>query len=367
MNKPKILVTAAAGNTGFQTALQLLEQDYPVRAMVRSADRRSEHLRRLGAEVFVGNLDDMTDVRRALGGVQRAYYCAPFARDALATSATFAVAAQERPLEMITVMTQWLADPTSTSVQTRALWLADQLFSWTPNVPVATVNPGWFADNYRLAGLDVMAQTGVMLLPLGEGLNAPPSNEDIARVVVGTLTRPELHVGKTYRPTGPRLLSPPEIAEVYGKVLRRRVRYQDAPMWLFAKVARSVGLPDFTTAQLFTYFGEYQRNAFGIGAPTNAVLEVSGREPEAFETIMRRYLAATPNTKPGLGGFSRMMLTLTKTMLTPGLNLKTYAKQQGFQNLRSAQFAPEVLEWRAEHENSAVTTPPVDAALVSST
>ena len=32
-----------------------------------------------------------------------------------------------------------------------------------------------------------MAYFGLMALPLGEGKNAPPSNEDIARVIVGGL------------------------------------------------------------------------------------------------------------------------------------------------------------------------------------
>jgi NAD(P)H dehydrogenase (quinone) len=366
MKKPKILVTAASGNTGSPTAAQLLEKGYPVRAMVRASDQRSEKLRRLGAEIFVGNLDDIADVRSALQGVQRAYYCAPFSRDSLATSLTFAVAAQEQQLEMVTVMSQWLADPTSPSVQTRQVWLSDQLFSWLPGVPSVTVNPGWFADNYRLAGLDVVAQTGVMMLPLGEGLNAPPSNEDIARVVVGTLSNPESHIGKTYRPTGPHLLSPPQIAEVFGKALGRRVRYQDAPTWLFPKVAKAVGLPDFVIAQLFTYFAEYKRNAFGIGAPTGAVFEVSGQEPEAFETVARRYLAATPNVKRGLGGLSRATLTLMKAMLTPGLNLDAYTRQQEFPRIRNVRFAEESAEWRATHGSGTASGAPVKAVVATS-
>ena len=40
MLKPKILVTTAAGKTGFATAMQLLEAGYPIRAFVH---RRSCH------------------------------------------------------------------------------------------------------------------------------------------------------------------------------------------------------------------------------------------------------------------------------------------------------------------------------------
>lgn len=350
MLKPKILVTTATGKTGFATAVQLLEKGYSVRAMVRVNDQRSQKLHQRGAEIFVGNMTNINDMRRALAGVQRAYYCAPFSPEVLATSTTFAVAVQENKLEMITVMSQWLADPTSPSLHTRQVWLTDKLFSTMPEVATVTINPGWFADNYRIAGLEVIAQTGIMLLPLGEGGNAPPSNEDIARVIVGTLTNPDLHLGKTYRPTGPKLLSPHHLAETFGKVVGREVRYVDGPIWLVPKVLRSVGIPDYQIAQLFTYFEEYKRNAFAVGAPTNAVLEVAGQEPEDFETIARRYMAEElPKGNRSLSSLSHSLVTLLKIITTPGLNPKTYVIHKELTPLRDVHFAGESLEWRERH------------------
>ena len=356
MIKPKILVTAAAGKTGFATGVQLLEKGYPVRAMVRAPNYWSEKLHALGAEIYLGNLDDIVDVRHALNGVQRAYYCAPFSRNMLAASMLFATVAQEYKLEMVTVMSQWLADPSNPSIQTRDIWLSEQLFAWMPDVPIVTVNPGWFADNYRMAGLDVIAQLGVMMIPLGEGLNAPPSNEDIARVIVGTLTNPGPHLGRTYRPTGPRLLSPHEIAEIFGKVVGRRVTYLDIPPWMTAKILRAAadGVPDFQIAQVLCYIEEYKRNAFGIGAPTDAVREVGGQEPEDFETIVRRYMAATPNGKRGLSGFSRTMLEVVKVMLTPGLNSETFAQRHAFPHIRNVRLSSESPDWQATHGYVAV-------------
>jgi uncharacterized protein YbjT (DUF2867 family) len=77
MIRPKILVTAANGKTGFATVAQLLEKGYPVRALVRSNDARSERLRKMGAEIFYGDMLDLIDIRKALFGVQRAYFCTP--------------------------------------------------------------------------------------------------------------------------------------------------------------------------------------------------------------------------------------------------------------------------------------------------
>ena len=79
--QPKVLVTSAGGKTGLQTALQLREKDFPVRAFVRRHDRRSVTLERAGAEVFVGDQYSLVDMRAAMQGVQRAYQCAPMPRD----------------------------------------------------------------------------------------------------------------------------------------------------------------------------------------------------------------------------------------------------------------------------------------------
>ncbi|HEX2916317.1 MAG TPA: NmrA family NAD(P)-binding protein [Chloroflexia bacterium] len=361
MLKPKILVTAATGKTGFATAVQLLEKEFPVRAMVRIADKRSETLRRLGAEIVVGNLTDITEVRQALSGVQRAYYCTPFARDALSTGAVFASAAQESRLEMVTVMSQWLADPSSPSVHTRETWLAGNIFNWLPGIATVTVNPGWFADNYRAAGLEVIARAGIMMLPLGEGLNAPPSNEDIARVIAGTLANPAPHLGKTYRPTGPRLLAPQEIADSFGRVTGRKVRYVNGPVWLVPKMLRTAGIPDYQISQLLTYLEEYKRGSYATGAPTGDVLEVSGREPEDFDTIARRYMIGIGNRR--LSDSARSLLMLARVLATPGFSMERYEKQQDLNRIRNTRLAGESKEWLASHALSTKTGQPAGSGL----
>jgi NAD(P)H dehydrogenase (quinone) len=221
MQKPKILVTGATGKTGTPSALLLLQKGYPVRALVRREDDRSAALREAGAEIFVGTLEDPVAVRDAMKGVQRAYFCPPLEPSSLRRAAIFADAAQDARLEAIVVLSQWLVDRTHLSIHAREKYLAEKVFRWASDVGVITINPGWFADNY-MAALEPISQFGLMALPLGNGLNAPPSNADIAKVIVGGLTDPAPYVGKTFRPTGPKLLSPDDIAATFGKVLGRR-------------------------------------------------------------------------------------------------------------------------------------------------
>src|SRR5215468_3199383 len=217
MMKPTILITGATGKTGGAAARQLLARGYPVRALVHRLDRRSDVLREAGADVVCGSLEDLVDLRASLTGVQRAYFCPPLESGALRKAALFATAAREARLEVVVALSQWLCDPMHPALHSTEKWLSARIFEWLPGVDVVLVDPGFFADNYMTA-LEPIAQLGVMAMPLGQGLNAPPSNEDIARVVVGALTDPAPHVGKRYRPTGPRLLAPDQIAAIFARV-----------------------------------------------------------------------------------------------------------------------------------------------------
>jgi NAD(P)H dehydrogenase (quinone) len=96
MSKPRILVLTAAGRTGMPVALQLLEEGFPVTAFVHRADQRSEHLKAKGAEIVVGSLTDPTDLRTAMAGARRAYFCVPNEAGYLKAAAIFTVVAAEQ-------------------------------------------------------------------------------------------------------------------------------------------------------------------------------------------------------------------------------------------------------------------------------
>ena len=89
----------------------------------------------------------------------------------------------------------------------------------------------------------------MLVAPFGDGKNAPPSNGNVGRVTAGVLTDPAPHIGKSYRPTGPELLSPRDIAEILTNVVGRKVKYQDGSNKMFAKAAKTIGFADFETSQ----------------------------------------------------------------------------------------------------------------------
>jgi NAD(P)H dehydrogenase (quinone) len=348
MQKPTILVTGATGKTGSATIAQLLAIGYPVRALVRQADSRSERLRQLGVQIAIGSLEDMTDLRTAMSGIQRAYFCPPLEPGTLRRATLFAAAARDAGLEVVVALSQWLADAHHPAAHSREKWLSNRVFEWAPGLDVVTVNPGFFADNY-MAGLEPMAHFGLMGLPLGKGLNAPPSNEDIARVVVGAMTNPAPHIGKSYRPTGPRLLAPEDIAAAIGKALGRKVSYQDVPAKLFFKIAKSLGISEFVIEELSYFLLDYQRNAFGVGAPTDAVLEVGGVEPEPFEDIARRYVAASGFARRTFRSNLTAVHNLIVGLLTAAPAPSATARRLHLPTLNHPLLAAESTSWRAAH------------------
>ncbi|MDJ0534588.1 MAG: NmrA family NAD(P)-binding protein [Xenococcaceae cyanobacterium MO_207.B15] len=346
--KPKILVMGAAGKTGKEVALQLLAKSFPVRAFVRIDDHRANKLRQAGAEIFVGNLAEMADLTKAMKGIQRAYFVAPFNPGQLYKSIAFAMAAAVAKLEVIVGITQWLSQPQHPSVATRESYMTNQILSWMPGVDLVLVNPGWFADNY-MALLEPIAQLGIFPMPLGEGRTAPVSNKDIARVIVGALTNPASHIGNTYRPTGAKILNPYEIADSFARVLNRPVRYQNISDEVFFKATKSMGIELRLQSQLRYYVEEYRRGGFELGAPNNTVLEVGGHEPEDFETTIRHYVTNNPVTQPTLGNKIRALANLGKILLTPTPNLDLYEKNQSHVLLRDPKLSLDYAPWVVTH------------------
>src|ERR1700693_1904228 len=242
MLKSRILVTGATGKTGSVVVAELLKTGYSVRALVHREKGRSARLQAQGVEIAVAEMSDVERVAEALADVQRAYYCPPFDPYMIQGAVAFAVAAKESRLEHIVGLTQWLSSPSHPALMTRQLWLGDRLFSMTPRVAHTIVRPGFFADAY-LALTGFAAHLGVFPWIYGDSRNAPPSNEDIARVAVAALMDPARHAGKSSRPTGPELLGAKDMAKAIGRAVGRSVRVVPMPTWLFMKAARMGGLP----------------------------------------------------------------------------------------------------------------------------
>lgn len=348
MTQPRIIVTGATGKTGSLVVTELLRGGYPVRALVHREDGRSVRLKAQGAEIAIADLSDFERVADALKDVQRAYFCPPYDPYMIQGAVAFAVAAKEARLEHIVGLSQWLASPSHPSLTTRQTWLVDRLFSMTPGVAHTILNPGFFADAY-LVTIGLAATLGIFPWMYGDSRNAPPSNEDIARVAAAVLMDPARHAGKSYRPTGPELLGAEDMAKAIGRAAGRPVRVVPTPIWLFMKTARMGGMPVELMSNVRYYIEDQKRGAFEVSAPTTDVLDVTGRPPEDFETIARRY-AALPENQPTRSNWLRRVAQFLITPLSPGFNFDRYDRELRRPLPSRPLFTPDSQVWRREHD-----------------
>ncbi|MEE8584806.1 MAG: NmrA family NAD(P)-binding protein [Acidobacteriota bacterium] len=288
MNKPLILVTGATGKTGQPVVRQLLERGYPVRAFVHRLDERSERLADLGAEVVVGDFQDLESVRRAMKGVQRVYFCFPPFDGLLKAAANVAIAARDEGVEGLVNMSQISAREHTKSALAFQHWQSEQVLDWA-GIGASHVNPTFFAEDLYLFTGQSILEEGKMVLPFGEGKHAPVAAEDIARVVAGILEDPQPHAGRRYFITGPKEMKMAEMAEVLSSQLGRPIEYVDLPIqhWQQA-LAGKAGFPEFLVSHLGAVALDHQEGVFS--GVSDVAERIGGKAPQSLE----RFISANP-------------------------------------------------------------------------
>jgi uncharacterized protein YbjT (DUF2867 family) len=229
-----VLVTGASGDTGRPTVARLLEKGLTVRALVRREDYRAKALRELGAEVVYGDMLSLRDVRAALEGVQRAYFCFPLGDGYVEAAVIFAQAAKERELELIVDMSHKQSRPFARSKATQDHWLSEQVFEWS-GVPSVHLRVTFFAE--WLLYISSVIRAGRYVLPFQkESRFAPIAASDIAKIIAGIIADPKPYAGKALALHGPVEYSHEELAAEVGRVLGKNLPYEQVTVMTFLEM-----------------------------------------------------------------------------------------------------------------------------------
>ena len=287
----RCLIAGAGGRhgaTGNHVVRQLLGRKLPVRAFVFHADQRSEQLAELGAEVVVGDLRDIEAVRRAMRGITRAYFVYPLAEGLLEALTVFAVSAKETGVECIVNMSQITARADFPSQAARQYWLGERVLDWS-GIGVIHLAPTIFMENL-LVYADAIRNQSKIFLPYGHGKSAPVCAEDVARVIVGVLVDPALHVGKTYVPTGPRSLNMTEMAAIFERVLGKPIEYVDLPIAHWTQAMAQSQMTPYLIEYLSRVAEAHQRGELDV--QTDIVQRIGGAPPKPPDAFVAENLAA---------------------------------------------------------------------------
>ena len=292
-----ILVTGAAGaigGIGRHVTELLRAQGHRVRALVRREDGRAEELRRLGAEVVIGDLTDLASMHRAVSGVKRIYFGMSVSDAYLEATVNLAAVARHHGVEAIVNMSQMTVSQmsiteTTPSPQHKLHWLAEQTLAWS-GLPVVTMRPTVFLESFFL----VLAKASVkehdeLTLPLGAGRTSPIAAADVARAVAAILHDPAPHIGKIYNLTGAESADLDHYAQAFSRALGRRIRYRDVPVAAWTAQLLQLGLP----AHLVKHLGAMaELNAQGrYDRMTDDLVRLTGRAPTTMHDFVKQHAA----------------------------------------------------------------------------
>ncbi|GGY52887.1 NAD(P)H-binding protein [Parvularcula lutaonensis] len=146
------------------------------------------------------------------------------------------------------------------------------------------VRASWFNQNFSEGAFVDMVRAGAITLPAGHTPEPFVDADDIADVVVASLTD-DRHNGQLYELTGPRLMTLADVASDLSAATGREITYTDVPHDAFVAEADRAGAPKDVVWMLDYLFSTVLdgRNAH----LTDGVQRALGRPPKDFSDYAR--------------------------------------------------------------------------------
>ncbi|SRR6266404_294848 len=283
-----ILVTGAGGKTGKAVLKALAARGAPVRAFVRSAAHEAS-LTAIGVrDVVVGPMDDADSVSRAVKGMDAIYHICPnvsphevvFAK-ALVAAATHS--GVSRLVYHSVLHPQIEAMPHHWN----KLRVEEMLFGSALDVTI--LQPTAYMQN-SLVERDRMVSDGVYRVPYPiETRLSLVDLDDVAEAAAIVLTN-DGHSSATYELVGTPPLRQIEIAETFGKALKKTIRAEAETIEDWEQRARNSGMGDYQRETLTKMFRAYARD--GLKGNPNVLGWLLGRPPTPLASFAARTAAA---------------------------------------------------------------------------
>ena len=277
-----ILVTTA-GKVGSEAARVLAQRGEPVRILVRAPDKAAT-LARAGVEVVEGDLEHPATIDAAMQDVLSVVLVSP------------AIPRQE-----LNVIDSAVRAGAGHVVKITSKASADSPIARRRNQ--AEIENALIASGlgYTLLRNNAYMQNFLMMAPgiantssfstaTGEGRIGHIDARDVGAVAAEIAAAPAAHVGQTYWPTGPEVLSATEVAAVLSKVLGRLIAFHSITFEEQRQAMLDVGLGESVA--------EDNARAVALMAEgdcdyvTDDVASLLGRSPRSFEVFATDYAAA---------------------------------------------------------------------------
>lgn len=274
------LVMGITGKVGGATARHLLDNDQPVRALVRDRAKAASWAKQ-GVELVDGDWNDAAAIERALDGVNGAFVMLPAVwtpspdfKEAKGVIANYVEALAKAKPPRVIALSSMGANRTSGLGMITALSLLEQGFRDLVS-PIAFVRAGGFFENF-LYGLHV-AQGGTLPVyynPTSRNSTMVATN-DIGAEVAALLTGPAWS-GHRVIELGS-MFSADEVAAQLGDVLRRDVKAFAIPRTEWSAAFEQFGIPKGQTGPAEAMFEAINAGWMDLG--TAGTEHVAGTTP----------------------------------------------------------------------------------------
>jgi uncharacterized protein YbjT (DUF2867 family) len=276
--KMNILVTGGTGNVGGAVVRELLKRGAEVRVLARKQPEAGKLP--AGVEVAIGDLLDPVSVEQAMQGVDKLFLLNAVVTDEL-TQALIAYGIAKRVgLKHVTYLSVFKVDQFR-DVPHFASKLAVENALREFGVPYTILRPGYYIQND--VNLKVaLTGPGVYPMPIGTAGIAAVDVRDIAEAAAISLTE-DGHDGQTYDLVASAMISGPDNAALWSKLLSREIKYtgHNFDQWEQGMRAR---MPSWSAFDLRVMFqGYFDRGFASTETEVARLTKLLGHAPRSYE------------------------------------------------------------------------------------
>lgn len=288
------LVTGATGQIGRRVVRLLREQKLPVCAFV-SLTSRYEELENRGAELFIGDLRQEKDIKKACKGID--YIISTHGSGGNAQELDYRAnvdlidQAKEVGVEHFVLISVLGADRDYEDAPVFKAKKAAEKYLMASGLNHTILRPSGLASNL-LTFAERFRETGVYLLN-GNGKNRTSivSTDDLAKIAIDSVKVPEAK-NKIFPVGGPDVLKREDIPHIFGRIFNKEPIVINPPLQLFDLLRNGIGLVNPQAQKSFGTLRTLLASEFFCTADEIANLEsVYNLKMESLESFIRRYLA----------------------------------------------------------------------------
>ena len=286
-----ILVTGSTGIIGQQVLNNLAGQQVNVRALTRSPERASFPD---GIEAVKGDLTDPQGMRAVMEGVDTLFLLVANAPDELTQAIQAVNIAREKGIKGLVYFSVIRADEFVDVPHFTSKYTVERMIE-RAGIPATLLRPGYFMQN-DMRQRTFLQEKGLYTMPVGEKGLSMVDVRDIGEAAANALIC--RHSDKQPAPNeivecvGPDALTGQGLAEAWGRVLNKDIRYAGNDLEQFEQQMVKAGQPGWLAYDMRLMLQRYQQDgAVADAATVERFTRLLGHAPRRYFDFCREMAA----------------------------------------------------------------------------